>query len=155
MSAPVLLVLTTTKPGIRALPRALDACEQSGSMLVVLFIVDRALTSDAAHEALVKFIGAAAAPVTEEISRDYEERAIQRFDEIRAEAARRGVRVETRLVQGSFDQEVRAYVLAHRPRLILIPHRRSSFLARLFVDRGLASLKAKLGGHPIEQVEEE
>lgn len=155
MSDQVLLVLTTTKPGIRALPTALDACERLGAQLAVLFIVDRALTSDAARDALVKFIGAAAAPVSEEISRDYEERAIQRFDEIRGAAAERGVRVETRLAQGIFEQEVRAFVLAHRPKLIVIPHRKRSFLSSLFVDRALASLKAKLGDHPIQQVEED
>ncbi|MBI4179562.1 hypothetical protein HY522_09095 [bacterium] len=155
-SPPVLLVLTTTKPGIHAETEALREALTRKTSLRVLFVLDPKMASPKNLKILSGIIGPAAAkPLGREILRDYESRANSRFEEIRADCEEIGIPFDARICRGPFLDEVRACVQACRPAVAILPKRPKSFLSRFFLQDELALLQSTAPQTQVRIIEED
>lgn len=153
---PVLLVLTTTKSGIRSEVMAIQEAVTRKTSLAVLFVLDPAMASAQNRKILSGLLGPAAGrPLGKTILRDYEARAKNRFDEIRAQCEKLGITFESRICTGPFVIEVRSYVQSHQPSVAILPKRQNSFLNRLFMKDELTLIKSTAPHTQIRIVEED
>ncbi len=153
---PVLLVLTTTKSGIRSETEALREAVERKTSVCALFVLDPAIASTQGRKLLSGIIGPAAAiPLGREILRDYESRAKDRFEEIRADCEEIGIAFESRICRGPFLEEVRSYVQSRQPAVVILPKRPKSFLSRLFMKDELAIIKNTAPHTQIRVIEED
>lgn len=153
---PVLLVLTTTKTGIRSETAAIREALDRKTSLCALFVLDPAIGSPQGRKLLGGILGpSAATPLGREILKDYEGRALIRFEEIRADCTEIGIPFESRICRGPFLDEVRSYVQSHQPGVVILPKRPKSFLSRLFMKDELAIIKNTAPHTQIRVIEEE
>ncbi|OGH59267.1 MAG: hypothetical protein A3G34_03010 [Candidatus Lindowbacteria bacterium RIFCSPLOWO2_12_FULL_62_27] len=153
---PVLLVLTTTKSGIRSESEAIREALDRKAPLCALFVLDPALATPASQKLLSAVMGPAAArPLGKELLKDYENRARVRFEEIKADCEEIGVEFESRVCRGPFVDEVRSYVQSREPSVVILPKRPKSFLSRIFMRDELAIIKSTAPHTLIRIIEEE
>lgn len=153
---PVLLVLTTTKSGIRSETEALREAMERKTTLCALFVLDPAMASPQNRKLLGGIIGPAAArPLGREILKDYEGRAKSRFEEIRSDCEEIGVPFESRICRGPYTDEVRSYVQSHQPALVILPKRPKSFLGKFFMKDELEIIKNTAPHTQIRVIEED
>ena len=153
---PVLLVLTTTKPGIRSETEAIRETMERKTWLAVLFVLDPAMASAESRKMLSGILGPAAArPLGREILKDYETRAKNRFEEIRADCEELKISFECRICRGPFLIEVRSYIQARQPVVAILPKRHKSFLSRFFMKDELTLIKNTAPLTQIRIIEEE
>lgn len=154
--SPVLLVLTTTKPGIRSESEAIREALERKAALCVLFVLDPALGSAQGRKILSGILGPSVArPLGREILKDYEGRARNRFEEIRADCEEIGIPFESRLCRGPFLDEVRSYVQSRQPSVAILPKRPKSFLNLLFMNDELTLIKNTAPHTQIRIIEED
>lgn len=153
---PVLLVLTTTKPGIQSEVAAIREAMERKTSLCVLFVLDPDIASNKSLKVLSGLLGPSGArPLGREILRDYEQRAKARFEEIRADCEEVGIPFESRICRGSFVDEVRAYVQSRQPAVAILPKRPKSFISRIFMKDELTLIKSTAPRTQVRIIEEE
>ncbi len=153
---PVLLVLTTTKSGIRSETEAIREAKDRATSIVALFVLDPAVASPANRTSFGVSLGPSAAkPLGRELLKDYEGRARNRFEEIRANCEQNGISFESRICRGPFVDEVRSYVQSHRPSVAILPKRPKSFLSRFMMKDELTLIKSTAPHTQIRIIEED
>ncbi len=154
--SPVLLVLTTTKPGIRSETEAIREATERRTSLCALFVLDPIMASSENRKLLGSILGPSVAkPLGREILKDYETRAINRFEQLGADCEELKIPFESRICRGGFVDEVRSFVQARQPALAILPKRPKSFLSRVFMKDELVLIQSTAPHTQIRIIEED
>ena len=132
--------------------RAIEEAQKTGSELVVLSVLDRAIPKKVAEQfADSGQIGTRPSEgFLNSLYRRHEQMALEQADDIVAEAKRAGVDVRSQVRRGDYAKETAAAISGEKPGVVVIEKRRRSLLRFATEDAFIDELRAKVGFRLVE-----
>jgi len=140
-----LLVLSTTQQSGEAISYALNIAKNKDAELYVLFILDSVVPATIFEKLTdIGFIGdKPSSELTEAITKEYEEQAVQLLKDIEKRAADTGISCKTFIEQGDFAEVCLEAIARFAADMIILNRTRKSALSRLLIGSKIDRLLRK------------